>query len=445
MMYSYIVKIVDIITLIISSYCAIRNIKKINYSTRYIVYYTFFVICIVPLYLDYFIGKPMYNLLNSDRYGGFILSYDEFNTRILYDIFLLITQFILLKCCWVQRIRFVFGNHKASLSENKLNIRKMKALNFKMQSICLIIASVAPVITIIMGYSVILFIFGWRDQHLFNYITESSIYSMIEKISYLGVTTSLILLLSDYEETKTIKDCFFRIISILLLVMNICIEAKRSILFFAFIMAIVILIYGKKRAIKVQWIVMITVLLAILVIYVSVSVKTQSRGYSGMEIIYTTLRIDFFRDDTIKMAIYGMLYPKEIKILEYPFQSYIMQIRYLFILDILAGKGFLPLKGIGYNRFFTCALKGVSVDAGFSYMTTSMFDEAIANFGLIGFFIIPIVCAIISRNADKKSGFEQILVIGCIVLAMMYSLNYIVFFIEGTIVVSLILKLRNKK
>ena len=245
---------------------------------------------------------------------------------------------------------------------------------------------------------------------------------------------------SDYREKKTYGSLFYRIISVPLLVMNICIESKRSIVFFSFIMIVVILLYGKSKDIKVGKIIGIASMLAAMVIILSIMVKTQSRGYSGIMTIYSTLRIDIFRDDTVKMAIYGMINPNEIKILDFPFQSYLMQIRYFFFMDIIAGKGIIPIQGLGFNKYLSAALIGADLSKGYSFMTTSMFDEAIANFGLLGFFTAPILCAIVSRNADKYSGFEKTLMVGCIVLGMMYSPNYILFYIEVTIIINLILK-----
>ena len=118
-------------------------------------------------------------------------------------------------------------------------------------------------------------------------------------------------------------------------------------------MVIVILLYGKSKDIKVGKIIGIASLLATMVIILSVMVKTQSRGYSGIMTIYSTLRIDIFRDDTIKMAIYGMINPNEIKILDFPFQSYLMQIRYFFFMDAIAGKGIIPIQGMGFNKYLS--------------------------------------------------------------------------------------------
>lgn len=431
----------DILTMIISAYWALVNIKKLKISTRYIIYFTFFVICIVPLFMDYIIGKPMYELL-PNRYHGFVISYDDSTTRILYDIFLVVSQYIILKCFWRQRYRLVLNSRPKQNSKgvNNNNGYDFRELNRTMQRICVFVALIAPVIAIVGGYTIVLFVFGWRDEHLFDYVTASSLYSFMEKFSYLGATTSLLLMFSDYREKRTYRGLFYRIVSVPLLVMNICIESKRSIVFFCFIMVVVILLYGKSKDIKIGRIIGIASILATIVIVLSVMVKTQSRGYSGIMTIYSTLRIDIFRDDTIKMAIYGMLNPKEIKILDYPFQSYLMQIRYFFFMDIIAGIGFIPLQGLGFNKYLSSALIGADLSMGYSFMTTSMFDEAIANFGVLGFLTAPILCAIVSRNADKYSGFEKTLMVGCVVLGMMYSPNYILFYIEVTVVINLILK-----
>lgn len=436
------VYIFDIFTMIISAYWALVNIKKLKTSTRYMVFYTFFVICIFPLFMDYIIGKPMYELL-PNRYHGFVISYDDSTTRVLYDIFLIISQYIMLKCFLRQRFKFVINSrlkqYGRDFTGDNYNY-DLRELNRVMQRICVCVAIIAPIIAVVGGYTFILFVFGWRDEHLFDYVTASSLYSFMEKFSYLGVTTSLLLMISDYREKRTYRALFYRIISVPLLIMNICIESKRSIVFFCFVMVVVILLYGKSKDIKVGRIIGIASLLAILMIVLSVMVKTQSRGYSGIMTIYSTLRIDIFRDDTIKMAIYGMLNPNEIKILDYPFQSYLMQIRYFFLMDILAGKGFIPLQGLGFNKYLSAALIGADLSMGYSFMTTSMFDEAIANFGPIGFLTAPILCTIVARNADKYSGLEKILMVGCIVLGMMYSPNYILFYIEVTVVINLILK-----
>lgn len=436
------VNIFDILTMIVSAYWALVNIKKLKSSTRYIIFYAFFVICVVPLFMDYIIGKPMYELL-PNRYYGFIISYDDNTTRMLYDIFLLISQYIMLNCFWNRKFKLVVNlkkNQRRNIYVKESYQFDLRELNRMMQRICLVVALIAPIIAVVGGYSEILFIFGWRDGHLFDYVVASSLYSFMEKFSYLGATTSLLLMFSDYREKRTYRGLFYRIISIPLLIMNICVESKRSIVFFCFIIVVVILLYGKSKEIKVGKIIGIAFLLSIIVIILSVMVKTQTRGYSGIMTVYSTLRIDIFRDDTIKMAIYGMLNPKEIKILDFPFQSYLMQIRYFFFIDIIAGKGIIPLEGLGFNRFLSSALIGADLSKGYSFMTTSMFDEAIANFGILGFFTAPILCAIVSRYADRYSGFEKTLMVGCIVLGMMYSPNYILFYIEVTVVINLILK-----
>ena len=44
------------------------------------------------------------------------------------------------------------------------------------------------------------------------------------------------------------------------------------------------------------------------------------------EQVYHNMRVDFGRDDVTKMAIYAELYPDELEILDYPFQSFLFTV-----------------------------------------------------------------------------------------------------------------------
>lgn len=162
----------DILTMIISAYWALVNIKKLKISTRYIIYFTFFVICIVPLFMDYIIGKPMYELL-PNRYHGFVISYDDSTTRILYDIFLVVSQYIILKCFWRQRYRLVLNSRPKQNSKgvNNNNGYDFRELNRTMQRICVFVALIAPVIAIVGGYTIVLFD-NYEEESLFRAISK---------------------------------------------------------------------------------------------------------------------------------------------------------------------------------------------------------------------------------------------------------------------------------
>jgi hypothetical protein len=124
------------------------------------------------------------------------------------------------------------------------------------------------------------------------------------------------------------------------------------------------------------------------------------------------------------MAIYSLLNPETIKILEYPGQSIITQIGSIFPLP------FLGVQSIGYNSFLTAALSGVSLDISINWMTTSLFDEMLSNFGFFGFWISPVILGVFARIADKQNKELVPLTIAVVLLLLMYSPNYIMWFIQ---------------
>lgn len=426
----------DIFTLIISTILFIKTIKKIGLSTRYIFYYFFFIICVVPLYLDYIVGLPVYTswLLGSKNYG-FILSYNDTLTRIIYDIFLIFYQYILL---YYKRDK-----------EKELNLRKNKsfsALDFSKKSkklvfIGLVFLAILPtVLVIILPLSnSILYTLEWREQNLFG-ASSSPYYIHVEKLSYLGVISSLLLLFINpkYYSKKNSRFLFFlKPLWIIFAFFNMCIESKRSILIFSLAIVVTYLINTIPRK-KMFRVLIVSGFFVAFILLLSIYVKTTYRSYSVFDALYTTLRIDYFRDDTIKMSIYS-LFNDEIKILNFPFQSYIMQIGYIFPLDIF------DVPRLGYNTFFTCALLNKPISAGYSYTTTSFIDELVANFGIIGLIISPFFSLSLSRLADKQDIILKVFIVACYVLLVMYPLCYITWFIETTVVLLIVSKFQVNK
>lgn len=434
-----IIEFVEVATIVFSIATAIKCYKKYEGTGRLIVYLLFFFTCILPLCMDYVIGLPDYTLYNvGGRYNGFIRSFNDPTTRIIYCIFL-----ILLQCIITTNIRFVVKGSSES-NNNSLIHQEMYGFEREFEKgnltrtmrIAAIFVAVLPVIIVVLsGSTNILFAIGWRDYHLYDSVALEGWYSYAEKISYISATSAVLLILMRYDSSKWSLN-LYRIIALPLLYMNICIESKRSILFFVLIIAFTVLMYG--REIKLKNLVLVGVGALVLVVVYSVYIKTTARYYEGFEALYTTLRIDVFRDDRIKMAIYSIMNPDEIHILDFPFQSYIYQLKYLFFIDILVGKFGMPFfPAIGYNRFFSSALIGANLDSGYSYMTTSLFDEAISNFGFLGFLTSALLCRYVGNLIDKVSKFEKTFLVGVMVLAMMYSPNYILLYIEFTVVLHL--------
>ena len=144
----------DILTLIISAIYGIKVYRKKASSGRLIVYFMFFFICVIPLALDYIIGLPDYTLYNTNgRYGGFIKSFNDFETRAFYDLFLLMAQFIIINCCKKKRIRikvlkkneFHYRNNALNGFNNNMTSFKEEVLADSMRMVCFLFA-VFPVL-----------------------------------------------------------------------------------------------------------------------------------------------------------------------------------------------------------------------------------------------------------------------------------------------------------
>ena len=431
--------IVDYFTLFVSTYFALTTIKKIGLSSRYIIYYFFFIIMVIPLYLDYIVGKPVYTawLLGSKNYG-FILSYDDGLSRFMYDIFILLFQSIILFFKVDKEQEYFFASQK-KMSVINLTDKTKKGI-FGL----FVFLSIIPVLlTIILPISnKILYSWGWRELGLYD-AENSPYYYHLEKLSYIGCASALLLLLTPVKDfnisggkrrliLKKIKPLW-----IFLTYLNICIESKRSILIFCMAIIVTFLIDYIPRE-KMFFVLLFSFLALFIVVILGVFVKITFRSYSEIDALYTALRIDYFRDDTMKMLIYSLFHPNEIQVLEYPFQSYLMQIGYIFPLDLLG------TPRIGYNRFFTCALLNQPLSSGASYTTTSMYDELVANFGLFGFIIAPIFSVWVAKIADKYSSIVKTMIIAGYVLLVMYSLNYIMWFLQIVVLILFISKFKLK-
>lgn len=92
------------------------------------------------------------------------------------------------------------------------------------------------------------------------------------------------------------------------------------------------------------------------------------------------------RDDRVKFVIYKALNFEGI--VQYPCQSYLTQLTALFPLDL-----FFPVEG--FNKYFTAALLGVERGSVGGWVTTSIFDEALANMGIFSLIIIPLILGLI--------------------------------------------------
>jgi hypothetical protein len=108
---------------------------------------------------------------------------------------------------------------------------------------------------------------------------------------------------------------------------------------------------------------------------------------------YENFRIDYGRDDVIKLAICAELNPHALRILEYRGQS--LEI----IATMLLPRRFWPDKTPSYPAHVTLQAMGQMPRGG--GLTTSVLEEAIANFSWLGCLLGPLLIAAVCRIGDS--------------------------------------------
>jgi len=112
--------------------------------------------------------------------------------------------------------------------------------------------------------------------------------------------------------------------------------------------------------------------------------------------IYREIRIDFFRDSAHKLSLASIgLGPKNVKILDYYGES-------LFIYGTLPiPRAWWPEKPVSYGMSLACAALNIKRQYLGWGLTSSLLDESIANFSLLGVFIGPILIGLILRQSVR--------------------------------------------
>ena len=416
------ISIIKIITISVVLYYLTKCLKRLSNSSRYSILIIFSVLYAMPIALDLFYMANDY----KSSMIGFVLSQNDYYSNIIYCIFVIFTVILLYKRpIKKQPISRLYSGNDTSTLDYRILIG---------------VSILAPLYVIIVQNDInYLYAFNWRELHLLD-IPKN--YLLLEKLTYLGVSSSVLLMLS-----KSTNSVFVRLLAFLCLYANICIEGKRAILFFALInIALFIILYQPSYMRTKKAIPTIGVIVLIFTYYmVSTSISTKvERGYqSGNEEMYTTLRIDFFRDDRVKMAIFSDLNPDKIQIGQYPFQSIISEVSYFEPINTLLGIMHLPIaeQRNGYQTLFTAGLEGhkgvitPEVRESCSYMTVSVFAELITNFGILfGILLSPFLCLFFVKLIDTSGKELRFLLYNTFVLMNLFSIDYCILYIEFTFV-----------
>lgn len=430
--------VIDIVTIIISVYLLIKSINKIRGGSRYLLHLLFFVFYVLPLIIDYCVSFPQY------RYFGFDISHDDPNTRIVYDICIIAVQLII---CYFKPKK-----------DSKVGVGTSE-LSGKHYLYVLTIGMIAPafIAIVLMHNPALLFVFQWREVGLFS--TTVKYYSLLERWSYIGITCSALFICFEKEKLK--YPVLTKIFAIICLYMNICAEGKRATSFFAITIFSIILLVKYKNHLKTtnttffstqNKTILISILIAVSIgVYFMYTYTLGVHTYRGFDTdpvaAMTEVRVDFFRDDRVRMVLYSEMNPTTIKVLDHRCQTVFNEYRHCLVPTYCRQFLGIPRDPIIYQHYFTRGLteaSRVSEDVGF--MTVSYFDELIANFGIIiGVILFSLLCLGLGRLADMFPYPVNILVISSFVLLNMFDISYIIRYLEITALVCYIYYRHSKR
>lgn len=423
-----IVNLIDAISFLLASYWTYRSVKSLVESSRtvYFVLLLYYVIFILPVGIDVFISYPSYEMWK--QLPGFYVSYNDPITRIVYDIWMIMV-FQLIEKFGTAKLIISFGKTAVKSSsfyqDNDYNDFLSKKASKRVLRICFLL-SIFPIFAVLIFRlpTQILYTPLWLDNGI---VTLSGriqvIYYYLQKITYISIVAALLYITNSQK-----NRWLFKLIMIPVIYSLTCLEAKRAIYAIVLIALIAHLLFNSHVRAK-KFIIVGSIIATVVLVYFATTYMQQYRVY-GIQYdavtTYTQVKMDFMRDDRVKFIIYKALNLEGI--LQYPLQSYITQLPSVFPFEF-----FFPVKG--YNSYFTAAVMDVGVGTVSGWVTTSIFDEALSNLGLIGVIIAPMVIGRLCRRTDECVKSVRTVSIVAIALLFMLNLGYIMWYLEFCVII----------
>lgn len=411
---------IDILTLIISAVVLVK-IKKIKINSITLCLLVFDIAYVIPILVQLFFGYP------SIGYYGFKLAINDFETSIIYDFFVIITQLI-----YYRYIKKNKDGKDSNLIE-KVNNKRIKSSKSNILFIIANLFMIAPIFGWLFSPDPSIYFKGLGVFVMNTVKTTSNDYEYFLKIikvcNYVGAVGIIFSKFMDVNNNKMSK--LFR--GIVLLVITI-LNGKRTFPTFIILTLLAIELIStedKKRKIRSVVFTSITVL-GYFILYAVISGKSEYNTNW-----YSVMSEYFFRGNTTKVAIYSVLNPDKLKILDYKGQSIIYNILYFIPRNIWENKPYQ------YPIYFTSAVFGFEklTTIGW-YFQTGIYGEMISNFGLIGILITPLIILLIGKISDNSDS-SIVFFIGtafiCFIQVFEYSDMFKILFLLW-----LILNMKNK-
>lgn len=349
----YVFDIIIFIFCIIPAALSLRSIFISGIKPFSIMQIVFFILFVVPLIVDKIFIPPSYY-----DFPGFISSIQSQRVSIIYNFFVLFMSWFF----WMFR------------GDKSLNIDEIfKVKKFFILAMALLVVS--P-----------LFLFIFSPDKTYYYIYGGAgirDYSLIagEFHSYLNMFTFLSVIFSAlFLNTISNKNIILKIFLVLLIFTDFWLNGKRTIvLIFIFFFCLFYLV----RNFNLKALILAIMFSFVFLIY-SNWYQTNIRDYDSVNNssqVYENFRIDFFRDQRLKMAIFAEI-NDNMKILNYRGESLV------FLSTIYIPRSMWENKPLPYAQNFTSAIYSTESQLWGWGMTTSIFDEFVANLGMGGLLLI---------------------------------------------------------
>lgn len=378
--------ILDILTLIISVIILFK-VRKCKMNSILLGLLIFDIAYVIPILFQMFLGYPKIG------YYGFKLAIDDTLTCTVYDIFVIVVQLI-----YYQYIRKTKHKKEYKKIENINLIEKVERKRLKLRkSKILFLASnffmLAPVFAWLFAPDPLIYFKGLGVFTMNNVTTTTIDYNyfinVVKYCNYIGAIAIILSKFIDINDNKILK-----INRGMVLVIITILNGKRTFFSFIILALLAIDMFSNKtqKEKMIRAIFTSIIVLGYFVIYAYVSGKSEYNSNW-----YSVISEYFFRGNTTKVAIYSVLNPNKLKILDYNGQSVLYNLLFFIPRSIWNGKPYQ------YPMYFTSGVFGFKelTTVGW-YFQTGLYGEMISNFGLFGILIGPIFIRTIGKISDKS-------------------------------------------
>lgn len=388
--------IIDIIFVFFTTYIMIKSLKSIiKYESHslfdFVILMLYLVQCF-PVLCDLVFGYPEYAIYLSE----FERALNNNIVALIYNIYISAAMFVL----------YFFSRHKVKTSKSQETERKIEdPESYMIPNFMLIILAVLPLVHILLSGNIMYYV-------IYGSATQRGISPDFSEDNMILVVIAIAALMIWYFRKN--ESILRTIAFVFLLFLNFWAGGKRYIVATAFFCFIYMFSTRRKSSKKkqVKLFLIIAALSCGIVVFSSIYL-VGTRGISeSWSNLYTTLRIDFGRDDVVKYTILHEFIDNE-SILEYPGQTVIGT------LLMVVPRSIFPAKPYPHYRYLTASIYDMSILEIPSGMTPTFLEMSISNFGILGFIIAIAFVTWYCYVADKETNSTRKFLYAIVMLGFM--------------------------